>query len=83
MVRQVIAREAPIEIGGETISAWEARKPEFRTLGRWSDPRALLLRIHQMEHPEEYETEAQGRRWQNTWRGRFSPQRGPHRRKAA
>ena len=66
-------REVRIKIGGKNVTAWEAKSPALRNLGRWTDPKALLRRIYEVEHPEEVPTpEGPGRQWQATWRGRFN-----------
>lgn len=76
-------REVHIDIGGHPVSAWEAREPALRSLGRWTDPKALLQRIHELEHPEENIPEGPGRQWQATWRGRFAPNSRAKARQAA
>jgi hypothetical protein len=76
-------REVRIDIGGNAVSAWEAKEPTLRSLGRWTDPEALLRRIYELEHPEENVPEGPGRQWQATWRGRFVPNRGRNRKVAA
>jgi hypothetical protein len=66
-------REVRIKIGGKMVSAWEAKAATLRNLGRWTDPKALLRRIYEVEHPEEMAApEGPGRQWQATWRGRFN-----------
>ena len=65
-------RQVKIEIGGKRVVAWEAKDQALRNLGRWSDPKALLRRIYEVEHPEESIPEGPGRQWQATWRGRFA-----------
>ena len=76
-------REVHIEIGGRDVVAWEAKEPALRQLGRWTDPKALLQRIHEVQHPEEMQApEGPGRQWQSTWRGRFSPSRQKSRKAA-
>jgi hypothetical protein len=66
-------RQVQIEIDGKRVVAWEARNQALRALGRWTDPKALLRRIYQFEHPEELEVPGgPGRQWQATWRGRFA-----------
>jgi len=65
-------RQVKIDIDGKRVMAWEAKDPALRILGRWSDPKALLRRIYEFEHPEENVPEGPGRQWQATWRGRFS-----------
>ena len=76
-------RQVDIEIGGKHVIAWETKEPALRALGRWTDPKALLRRIYELEHPEKAVPEGPGRQWQATWRGRFtvSPRQKP--RKAA
>jgi hypothetical protein len=71
-----------IDIGGKPVVAWEAKDPALRPLGRWTDAKALLRRIYELEHPEETVPEGPGRQWQATWRGRFGGTR-PKSRKAA
>jgi len=70
-------RQVRIEIGGKMVTAWEPKDPALHLLGRWTDPQALLRRIHELQHPEEAElADGRGRQWQSTWRGRFTrPQR--------
>jgi hypothetical protein len=66
-------REVRIRIGGKMVSAWEAKAPALRSLGRWTDPKALLRRIYEVEHPDKVVVpEGPGRQWQSTWRGRFN-----------
>jgi hypothetical protein len=65
-------RKVGIDIGGSRVAAWEAKDPNLRNLGRWSDAKALLQRIYEFKHPEEAIPEGPGRQWQATWRGRFS-----------
>ena len=77
-------REVRIKIGARNVTAWEPKAPALRTLGRWTDPKALLKRIYEVEHPEEVTVpEGPGRQWQATWRGRFSPPGRQKSRKAA
>jgi hypothetical protein len=77
-------REVRIKISGKTVSAWEAKAPALRALGRWTDPKALLRRIYEVQHPEEAPTpEGPGRQWQATWRGRFNQAPRQKSRKAA
>ena len=77
-------RQVQIEIGGKRVVAWEAKERALRGLGRWTDPKALLRRIYQFEHPEESEVqEGPGRQWQATWRGRFAGSPRSKSRKAA
>jgi hypothetical protein len=77
-------RKVHMEIGGEDVVGWEAKDPALRALGRWTDPKALLRRIYEFEHPEEVAVaEGPGRQWQATWRGRFSGPRRSKARKAA
>jgi hypothetical protein len=77
-------RQVHIEIGGKHVVAWEAKDRPLRALGRWTDPKALLRRIYQFEHPEEVEIlGGPGRQWQATWRGRFAAPSRPKSRKAA
>jgi len=71
-----------IELGDKTVVAWEAKDPALRMLGRWTDPKALLRRIYELEHPEENVPEGPGRQWQATWRGRFATPRGKSRKAA-
>ena len=67
-------REVRIDIGDDVVTAWEPKEPSLRNLGRWTDPKALLQRIFEIEHPEVKTTpEGPGRQWQATWRGRFTP----------
>ncbi len=76
-------RQVQIEIGGKRVTAWEAKDQALRGLGRWTDPKALLQRIYQFEHPEEVEVpEGPGRQWQATWRGRFAGSRSKSRKAA-
>ena len=77
-------REVRIRISGKTVSAWEAKEPALRSLGRWTDPKALLRRIYEVQHPEEVPAvEGPGRQWQATWRGRFNQAPRQKSRKAA
>ncbi len=77
-------REVRIKIGGKNVSAWEPKAPVLRSLGRWTDPKALLRRIYELEHPEEVMApEGPGRQWQATWRGRFNAGARVKSRKAA
>jgi len=68
-------REVHIDIADTHVVAWEPKEPSLRSLGRWTDPKALLRRIYELEHPEDTQNapEGPGRQWQATWRGRFSP----------
>lgn len=76
-------RQVQIEIGGKRVTAWEAKEFGLRALGRWTDPKALLKRIYEFQHPEENIPEGPGRQWQATWRGRFAaPPRGKTRKAA-
>ncbi len=75
-------RQVQIELGGRSVQAWEPKELSMRSLGRWTDPDALLRRIHELQHPEETVADGPGRQWQATWRGRFAPNRGPRRRTA-
>jgi hypothetical protein len=76
-------REVQIDIGGKDVVAWEPKDASLRSLGRWTDPKALLRRIYELEHPEESQPEGPGRQWQATWRGRFAPARRGKTRTAA
>lgn len=76
-------RKVEIEIDGKRVTAWETKEPSLRALGRWTDPKALLRRIYELEHPETTVPEGPGRQWQATWRGRFAPAHRPKSRKAA
>ena len=77
-------RQVQIRINGKQVTAWQAKDQALRALGRWTDPKALLQRIYQLQHPEEMETqEGPGRQWQATWRGRFSGTPREKSRKAA
>lgn len=76
-------RQVRIAIGGHDVIAWEPKEPSLRSLGRWTDPKALLRRIHELEHPEAHLPQGPGRQWQATWRGRFSPSRRGKARSAA
>lgn len=77
-------RKVEILIADKPVTAWEAKDQGLRALGRWTDPKALLQRIYQFQHPEEMETqEGPGRQWQATWRGRFSGTPRAKSRKAA
>jgi hypothetical protein len=76
-------REIHIQIGGKRVTAWEAKEPGLRQLGRWTDPKALLRRIYEFEHPEATVVEGPGRQWQATWRGRFAAAPRSKSRKAA
>jgi len=77
-------REVHIEIGKKHVVAWEAKDRALRALGRWTDPKALLRRIYQFQHPEEMEVPGgPGRQWQATWRGRFAASPRSKSRKAA
>lgn len=64
--------EVHIRIEGKHVVAWEAKEVALRPLGRWTDPKALLRRIYEFEHPEETQADGPGRQWQATWRGRYS-----------
>jgi len=75
-------REVQIHIGGKRVLAWEPKDQSLRLLGRWTDPKALLRRIYEFQHPEENVPEGPGRQWQATWRGRFSPNRAKPRKAA-
>ena len=75
-------RRVEIEIEGKQVTAWEAKDHALRALGRWTDPKALLKRIYEFEHPEESIPEGPGRQWQATWRGRFTAPRGKSRKAA-
>ncbi|MFQ5666312.1 MAG: hypothetical protein ACE5I7_07750 [Candidatus Binatia bacterium] len=83
MKRMDALREVQIEIGGRFVTAWEAKKPSLRRLGRWTDPKALLRRIYELDHPEVTVAEGPGRQWQATWRGRFTHPRRAKPRRAA
>jgi len=84
MKKMDVLREVRIKISGKTVSAWEAKEPGLRNLGRWTDPKALLRRIYEVEHPEEVPAvEGPGRQWQATWRGRFNQAPRQKSRKAA
>ena len=76
-------REVHIQIGGKRVVAWEAKDAALRPLGRWTDPKALLRRIYEFEHPEVAVPEGPGRQWQATWRGRYSATPRAKSRKAA
>lgn len=78
-------REVRIDIGNSCVVAWEPKDQAFRSLGRWTDPKALLRRIYELEHPEEVNSalEGPGRQWQATWRGRFTPAKRSKTRTAA
>jgi hypothetical protein len=76
-------RQVKIQIDGHRVVAWEAKEPTMHTLGRWTDPKGLLQRIHEIEHPEEAAADGPGRQWQATWRGRFAPNSRGRTRKAA
>jgi hypothetical protein len=77
-------RKVQIEIGGKQVAAWETKDPAMRTaLGRWTDPKALLRRIYEIEHPEATVPEGPGRQWQASWRGRFAMSPRSKSRKAA
>lgn len=76
-------RQVQIDIGGHDVTAWEPKEPSLQSLGRWTDPKALLRRMYELEHPEENVPEGPGRQWQATWRGRFSPVRRSKARSAA
>ena len=65
-------RKVYIELSGKRVAAWEPKDPARRGLGRWTDPQALLTRMYELDHPEEFVPEGPGRQWQATWRGRFS-----------
>ena len=54
-------RQVRIEIDGHGVSAWEPKAEELRSLGRWTDPEALLRRIYELEHPNENVPEDPGR----------------------
>ena len=75
-------RKVTLQAGDNRVVAWIAKDPALQSLGRWSDPQALLRRIYELEHPEEAALDGPGRQWQSTWRGRFTPSR-PKSRKAA
>jgi hypothetical protein len=76
-------REVHIDIGERSVTAWEPKDPGLRSLGRWTDPQALLRRIYELEHPEANAPEGPGRQWQATWRGRFTPPKRAKARPAA
>jgi hypothetical protein len=76
-------RQVRIDIAAKNVVAWEPKDPALRSLGRWTDPKALLRRIYEVEHPEESVPQGPGRQWQATWRGRFSPARRAKTRPAA
>ena len=76
-------RKVHIETGGTRVVCWEPKDPTLRGLGRWTDPKALLRRIYELEHPESAVPEGPGRQWQATWRGRFTAPARPKSRKAA
>jgi hypothetical protein len=77
-------REVQITLGGKRVTAWEAKEPSLRALGRWTDPKALLQRIFEIEHPESVQVpDGPGRQWQATWRGRFNVPPRAKSRKAA
>lgn len=76
-------RQVHIQIGGKRVVAWETKEPTLRVLGRWTDPKALLRRIYEFEHPETAVPEGPGRQWQATWRGRFTVPPRQKSRKAA
>ena len=83
MKKMSALREVRIEAGGTRVICWEAKDPALRGLGRWTDPKALLQRIYELEHPETVVQEGPGRQWQATWRGRFAPPARSKPRKAA
>jgi hypothetical protein len=83
MKRIEALRQVQIEIGKKRVVAWEAKQAALRNLGRWTDPKALLRRIYEFEHPETAIQEGPGRQWQATWRGRFAPNARHKPRKAA
>jgi hypothetical protein len=83
MKRMDTLRQVHIQIGGKRVTAWETRDPALRVLGRWTDPKALLRRIYEFEHPEAAVPEGPGRQWQATWRGRFAVTPRQKSRKAA
>ncbi len=84
MKKMDVLRQVYIEIDGKRVAAWEAKERALRVLGRWTDPKALLRRIYQFEHPEEAEIAGgPGRQWQATWRGRFAVSPRSRSRKAA
>ena len=83
MKRMDTLRKVQIKSGDARVIAWEAKDPSLRVLGRWSDPKALLRRIYEFEHPEAAVPEGPGRQWQATWRGRFTPAARSKSRKAA
>ncbi|GIW43713.1 MAG: hypothetical protein KatS3mg077_0995 [Candidatus Binatia bacterium] len=73
-----------IEVGGKRVPAWEPKDPALRSLGRWTDPEALLRRMYEQEHPEDaLEFLGPGRQWQTTWKGRFNPALKQKNRRAA
>ncbi|MBI3784051.1 MAG: hypothetical protein HY270_11690 [Deltaproteobacteria bacterium] len=76
-------KEVHIQIDGRDVVAWEARDRTLHALGRWTDPKGLLRRIYELEHPEETQAEGPGRQWQSTWRGRFVPNTKAKAKKAA
>ena len=83
MKKMTALREVHIETGGKKIVCWEPKDPALRGLGRWTDPKALLQRIYELEHPETTVPDGPGRQWQATWRGRFAPRTRPKSRRAA
>lgn len=76
-------RKVFIQLGNERVVAWEPKDPAKRALGRWTDPEALLRRMYEIDHPEEFVPEGPGRQWQATWRGRFTGPAKPRSRDAA
>jgi hypothetical protein len=77
-------QEVEIVLGGKRVMAWEAKDPSLKALGRWTDPKALLQRIFEIEHPDEVPVpDGPGRQWQATWRGRFNAGPRAKSRKAA
>lgn len=64
-------RKVYIEVRGQRVVAWEPKDPSLRSLGRWTDPEALLRRIHDIEDPQPPEVEGPGRQWAQSWRARL------------
>lgn len=83
MKKMTALRQVRIQIDGKTVVAWETKDPALRSLGRWTDPKALLRRVYQVEHPEAVlMPDGPGRQWQATWRGRFTSSRQKSRKAA-
>jgi hypothetical protein len=75
-------RKVHIDVAGKRVVAWEPKDPNLRSLGRWTDPQALLNRMYELEHPSA-PAAGPNRQWQQTWRGRVVPASKTKARRAA